>query len=332
MTEDLHLSGPAYTWLLTIFYISYILFEPLALMWKIVPPHIWGAFCVLGWAVCGTLQAATFNWAGMMTVRFFLGAFEAGFAPGIIYLLSFFYLRHEVGFRCGIYLSAAPLASCFAGALAYGITSGHPKGISSWRLLFLTEGLPGMIAAVVTWFLLPDSPIKAKFLNAEERAIAKARAVRQVGKDEGIRIGRVEWRDVWRACCDLKVCRPSPSLARLDRTQVTDEYLAMDHSADVLQLQRLVCVSSRLPPHYPRSHGIHLHKRTRPLCTSLLPRFHCCLNIMLDSRQDCSARLHPLSPLSSRCNWIHHACHCYLRLRPLHRRFLRRSRRLPLHF
>jgi hypothetical protein len=82
MEDALNLNSASYQWLLTIFYISYILFEPLALMWKVIPPHIWASFCVLGWAVCGTLQAATFNWSGMMAVRFFLGAFEASFAPG----------------------------------------------------------------------------------------------------------------------------------------------------------------------------------------------------------------------------------------------------------
>lgn len=58
--------------------------------------------------------------SGMMALRFFLGIFEAGFGPGIPYLLSFFYLRHEVGVRIAIFLSAAPLSTAFSGALAYG--------------------------------------------------------------------------------------------------------------------------------------------------------------------------------------------------------------------
>lgn len=78
-----------------------------------------------------------------MAVSFFLGFFEAGYGPGIPYLLSLFYLRHEIGVRIGFFLSAAPLATCFAGPLAYGITSGDDAGsIANWRLLFLVEGLP----------------------------------------------------------------------------------------------------------------------------------------------------------------------------------------------
>ena len=51
MAKDLKLVGDRYDWLLTIFYIAYIIFEFLAMMWKIVPPHIWAATTVLAWSV-----------------------------------------------------------------------------------------------------------------------------------------------------------------------------------------------------------------------------------------------------------------------------------------
>jgi MFS family permease len=106
--------------------------------------------------------------------------------PGIIYLLSFFYMRHEVGFRCGLFASAAPLASTFAGALAYGITGGHSH-LRSWRLLFLVEGLATVIMAPIAYYFIPDSPDKARFLNAEDREVVKSRVMRQVGMSEGVR-------------------------------------------------------------------------------------------------------------------------------------------------
>jgi len=82
MENDLNLDSNSYEWLLTIFYISYIVFGPLALVYRVVPPHKWAAFCVLGWGICGTLQSVTYSWGGMMAARFFLGAFEVSFAPG----------------------------------------------------------------------------------------------------------------------------------------------------------------------------------------------------------------------------------------------------------
>jgi len=102
MTKDLHLVGNHYRWLLTVFYIAYIIFEFQTLMWKIVPPHMWLAFTVLGWGLIASAQAGTHSWAGMMACRFFLGISEAGFGPGIPYLLSFFDLRHEVGVRIAV--------------------------------------------------------------------------------------------------------------------------------------------------------------------------------------------------------------------------------------
>jgi MFS family permease len=210
MDEDLHLSSADYQWLLTIFYISYILFEWFALMWKIIPPHIWAAICVVGWGVVATSQAGTHSFSGMMCARFFLGFFEAGFGPGIPFLMSFFYLRHEIGLRIGIFLSAAPLATCFAGALAYGITSGNDAHrIRNWRLLFLVEGLPCIVAGFATFFFLPDTADKARFFSEEEKRIARARGVRQVGDEEAHRIGHISFKDVGRALLDLKV-RSSP--------------------------------------------------------------------------------------------------------------------------
>ena len=201
MSKDLDLVGNRYQWLLNIFYISYILFEFQAIMWKVVSPHIWASFTILGWGLVATLQATTTSWAGEMACRFFLGIFEAGFGPGIPYLLSFFYLRHEVGLRIGIFLSAAPLATCFAGALAYGITSGHSH-LANWRLLFLVEGLPTILMAPVAFFFLPDSPDRARFLNEEEKLVARARGVRQVGSEK--RVGGVVWKDVGAALLDPK--------------------------------------------------------------------------------------------------------------------------------
>ncbi|KAJ6443511.1 ATP-dependent RNA helicase dbp3 [Purpureocillium lavendulum] len=219
MDKDLDLFGDRYDWLLTIFYIPYILFEFQAIMWKIVPPHRWAAIVVLAWYAClplgldpcrgivgaagifSTVQAAVHSWGAEMALRFLMGAAEAGYGPGIPYLLSFFYLRHEVGLRCGLFLAAAPLANTFSGALAFGITSGSP-GIAKWRVLFLVEGLPTIVMAAVAYFYLPDSPEKAKFLTEDEQRIAKARSIRQAGA--GTRIGGVDWMDFLRGLLDYK--------------------------------------------------------------------------------------------------------------------------------
>jgi MFS family permease len=120
-----------------------------------------------------------------------------------MYLLSFFYLRHEVGFRCGLFASAAPLASTFAGALAYGITNGHSH-LENWRLLFLVEGLATVIMTPFAFFFIPDSPDKSRFLNSEEREIVKSRSMRQVGTEPAVRIGGLNFAEFLRTLIDYK--------------------------------------------------------------------------------------------------------------------------------
>ena len=220
MEDDLHLSknGSDYNWLLTIFYIGYILFEWFSMFWKIFPPNRWAAAMVLGWGTIATLQAAAQSWSGMMALRFFLAVFEGGFGPGVPYYLSFFYRRRELGLRVGIFLSAGPLASCFAGALAYGITSGH-AAIASWRLLFLVEGLPTVIMAFFVFFFLSPSVEEARFLDDDDKAVGRARTLRQIGNSETKdgartnvhsynRIGHVNMQDVVAGLLDVKVCKP----------------------------------------------------------------------------------------------------------------------------
>ncbi|CAK7265798.1 hypothetical protein SEPCBS119000_001699 [Sporothrix epigloea] len=188
MGEDLGMSDAQYQWLLTIFYIPYILFECCVIFFKILPPHIFASITVMLWGIAATLQATAFNWQGMMACRFFLAMAEASFSPGLPYVISFFYGRSEVGFRCGVFLSAAPLATTFAGALAYGITSAKTS-IASWRLLFIVEGIPSIIMAVIVYYCLPDSPDTAKFLTEEEREVARARSVLQSGQEGKDRLG-----------------------------------------------------------------------------------------------------------------------------------------------
>lgn len=201
MEEALELHGSDYQWLLTLFYISYASFGILTMVWGIIRPHIWITITVLCWGIIATLQSTVKSWQALMALRFLLGIFETGFGPGVVYLLSFFYLRHEVGLRLGVFLSASPLANAFAGALAYGITSGHSR-LANWRLLFLVEGLPTILMAPVAFFVLPDSLDTAQFLNEDEKRIARARNVRRIGDVQRAR--GVVWKNMGAAICDLK--------------------------------------------------------------------------------------------------------------------------------
>lgn len=104
-----------------------------------------------------------------------------------------------------MFLSAAPLASCFAGALAYGITHGQNMALSAWRVLFIVEGIPTVVMAVVVYFYLPDTPQHAKWLDEEDKEVAKHRGVQQVGEGSHTRIGHINWAEIIEALKDPKV-------------------------------------------------------------------------------------------------------------------------------
>jgi MFS family permease len=82
------------------------------------------------------IQAATTNFAGIMSLRFLIGAFEAGYVPAVALYMTFFYHRQEMGLRYGLFISFSPLASCFASALAYGLVHAD-TAVENWQLLFL---------------------------------------------------------------------------------------------------------------------------------------------------------------------------------------------------
>ncbi|KUI63126.1 hypothetical protein VP1G_10235 [Cytospora mali] len=170
LDEGIGLVGNQYNMLGTVFYIGYIISMWTVVGWKHFPAHIWCACVVLGWSTLSSLQASVQNYAGLVTIRFILGVFEAMYA-GVPVYLSFFYPKYNVGFRQGIFISGSALANAYGGALGSAILLIKSK-IPSWRILFLIEGLPTMLMAAVAFFMLPDSIRAAKFLTEREKDIA----------------------------------------------------------------------------------------------------------------------------------------------------------------
>ncbi|KAH6838424.1 major facilitator superfamily domain-containing protein [Alternaria alternata] len=145
------------------------------------------------------LTGASHNKAGLMTARAFLGFFEAAFRAGAPYFLSLFYQRRELGKRVALLTDMSPLANCFALSLAYGIL--HIKAsIAPWRLLFLIEGAPTVLCAVLVYCCLPDSLDTAHFLTDEEKLQARQRLA-TVDRTEK---SKVSWTQVFAGLTDYQ--------------------------------------------------------------------------------------------------------------------------------
>jgi MFS family permease len=172
---DLDLDSARYEWLITAFYIAYICFEWMSVLWKLIPAHIYVTAIVLSWGISASLQSVATSFAGLLVLRTLLGIGEAGFT-GIPFYLSFFFKREELALRTGFFISAAPLATSFASTLAWAILKvGKYCPIASWRLLFLVEGFPSVLVAVIAWNAIPDSPETAKYLTKREKKVARLR-------------------------------------------------------------------------------------------------------------------------------------------------------------
>ncbi|CAG8978805.1 hypothetical protein HYALB_00012639, partial [Hymenoscyphus albidus] len=187
LDRDLQLDSVRYEWVVTAFYIAYISFEWMSILWKLIPAHIYLTAIVLSWGLVASLQSVTTSFEGLLVLRVLLGIGEAGFT-GIPFYLSFFYKREELALRTGYFVSAAPLATSFASTLAWAIiTLGKHSPIASWRLLFLLEGFPSVLVAVIAWHLIPDSPSTAPYLTTRQKRIARLRLRSQTSKSSRTR-------------------------------------------------------------------------------------------------------------------------------------------------
>jgi MFS family permease len=161
---------------LTAFYITYISFEWMTLLYRVIPPHIYITSCVLSWGLIASLQSISTSFNTLLIFRALLGIAEAAFGPGVPFYLSFFYKRSELAYRVGLFISAAPLATSCASTLAWLIVKLSQHGpLEPWRALFLIEGFPSIIVAPFAWHIIPDSPSTATYLNPRERKVAKMR-------------------------------------------------------------------------------------------------------------------------------------------------------------
>ena len=237
LTEDLNLDSSQYEWLLTSFYCTYITFQWMTLLYGIVPAHIYISLAALAWSLTACLQAVAGSFSSMLVFRALLGISEAAFSPGIPFLLSFFFKREELAFRTGLFISAAPLATSFASSLAWLITKvANHVHIPAWRLLFLVEGFPSTIFAILAWYQIPDTPHTARFLNQREKQVARLR----LGKERNARKGttskksKLDWQEIREALTDMK-CWITAVITYLDNVQ-----------CDVLTCKSSVCFSAAM--------------------------------------------------------------------------------------
>ena len=175
LETDLNLTKNNYQWLGSIFYFGYLGFEyPTSRLLQRLPLAKYSAFNIILWGLTLSCTAATSNFAGIASVRLILGIFEAAVTPGFVLFTSQWYTKKEQGFRTGIWFSFNGFSHILGGLVAYGVargTFGRSVALAGWKIIFLVWGLTTMVTGIIFLFVMPDSPLKARFLRDSERRL-----------------------------------------------------------------------------------------------------------------------------------------------------------------
>ncbi len=164
-----------------LFFIGYFLFEvPSNLLLERFGPRIWMARIMVTWGVLSSATMFVRGEASLYLLRFLLGLAEAGFFPGMILYLTYWFPPRERASAVARFMTAIGLALVVGGPLSGLIMDGLDGllGWQGWQWLFLLEGLPSVVLGLVVLVALPDRPSDVRWLTTEEKA-ALAEALRE---------------------------------------------------------------------------------------------------------------------------------------------------------
>lgn len=172
MKSDLGFSDAVYGFGAGIFFLGYFLFEvPSNLVLHRVGARVWIARIMITWGLISALTLFVTTPTQFYVMRFLLGVAEAGFFPGIILYLTYWYPAARRSQMTAWFMSAVPLSGLIGGPVSGWILHhfhGH-HGWAGWQWLFVLEGLPAVVLGIVTLFYLDNGIKHAKWLSADEK-------------------------------------------------------------------------------------------------------------------------------------------------------------------
>ena len=171
MNKELGITSQQFGLLAGIFFLGYFIFEvPSNVLLYKIGARIWIARILISWGTVAVLTGFVQTVHQLYLARFLLGFAEAGYGPGVVLYLTYWFRRQEQAQAIALLLTGVPVAS-FVGAPLSGLILDHIHwlGVSSWRWLLILEGIPAVVGGFLTYFLLPNRPAEAKFLNEEEK-------------------------------------------------------------------------------------------------------------------------------------------------------------------
>jgi D-galactonate transporter len=174
MLNDLKFSETVYGLGAGIFFIGYFLFEvPSNIILHRVGARVWIARIMLTWAVLSASTMLVTSPTMFYVIRFLLGVAEAGFFPGIVLYLTYWFPAQRRGRMNALFMIGIPVAGVFGGPLSGWIMDAFAgvNGWAGWQWLFLLEAIPSVVLGVITLFYLPNSIRASNWLSEDEKVL-----------------------------------------------------------------------------------------------------------------------------------------------------------------
>jgi len=183
MNADLGFSATIYGLGAGIFFIGYFLFEvPSNLIMERIGARLWIARIMISWGVVSAAMMFTEGRFSFFALRFLLGLAEAGFFPGMILYLTYWFPASERARTVALFMTANALAGVVGGPLSGILLTMHGTGgLAGWQWLFLVEGIPAIVLGVVVLLWLPDGPRDARWLSEHEQRWLEQRLAAEYG-------------------------------------------------------------------------------------------------------------------------------------------------------
>jgi len=188
MAEDLALSDAAYGLGAAAFFVGYLLFEvPSNLYMQRVGARLTIMRIMVLWGLVTIGTSLVGSATGLYIARFLLGVAEAGFFPGVILYLTYWFPAARRGRITSVFIMAGIFAGIVSGPLAGWImTHFHGwAGLRDWQALFVLEGVPAVLLGLFAWFWLDDKPHGVSWLSAREKAIVQAQLASEHAAGDG---------------------------------------------------------------------------------------------------------------------------------------------------
>jgi len=174
MLQDLQFSEAVYGLGAGIFFIGYFLFEvPSNLLLEKIGARKTLARITILWGLASMAMIFVKTPGQFYALRFLLGIFEAGFFPGVVLYLTYWFPADRRARINGLFMTSFAIAGVIGGPLAGFIMSAMDgvDGLANWQWLFVIEGIPSVLAGVAVLMFLPEKPVNAKWLTATEQTL-----------------------------------------------------------------------------------------------------------------------------------------------------------------